>query len=128
MRSAENIENDLLDPRSSILDPALFDPRSFTQQLGASPLSCAGKTSAVSIPDPASLQRIRWRCRRGMLELDIILGRFVDAHYERLSQPQRETFEEFLDMADNPLWDLISGKIEAASEEEAALTDLIRSA
>ncbi len=74
------------------------------------------------------MQRVRWRCRRGLLELDIILGRFVDAHYERLSQSQRETFEEFLDMADNPLWDLISGKIEAASEEEAALTDLIRSA
>ena len=73
------------------------------------------------------LSRVRWRCRRGMLELDIVLMRFVDAHYAKLSHLERETFEEFLDMADNPLWDLISGKTDAASEEGAALAELIRS-
>ncbi len=74
------------------------------------------------------LQRVRWRCRRGMLELDITLGRFVDRHYAKLSLPERKTFEEFLDMADNPLWDLISGKNEAASNAQAALLEQIRSA
>ncbi len=97
MRSAENVENDLLDPRSSILNPEL-------------------------------LQRVRWRCRRGMLELDIVLGRFVDVHYAQMSHQERETFEEFLDMADNPLWDMICGKVDAASEKEAALIEKIRSA
>ncbi len=79
------------------------------------------------IQNPELLQRIRWRCRRGMLELDIILVRFVDRHYAELSPPERETFEEFLDMADNPLWDLISGKAEAASDGMAALLEKIRS-
>ncbi len=74
------------------------------------------------------MQRVRWRCRRGMLELDIILVRFVDEHYAKLSQSERETFEVFLDMADNPLWDLISGKADAASGEEALLLEKIRSA
>ena len=63
-----------------------------------------------------------------MLELDIVLGRFVDAHYARMSHPERETFEEFLDMADNPLWDMICGRVDAASEKEAALIEKIRSA
>ena len=62
-----------------------------------------------------------------MLELDIILVRFVDGHYAQLSQPERETFEVFLDMADNPLWDLISGKTDAVSYEQAALLEKIRS-
>ncbi len=62
-----------------------------------------------------------------MLELDIILGRFVDRHYAGLSPPERETFEVFLDMADNPLWDLISGKTGVASDGMAALLEKIRS-
>jgi antitoxin CptB len=139
MRSAENVENYLFNPQSTILDPALFnpqstildpallDPQSFTQQLEASPLSCAGKTPAVSILDPALLSRIRWRCRRGLLELDIVLGRFVEARYARLSGSERQTFEQFLDMADNPLWDMISGRMSAASDEQAALLEKIRS-
>jgi antitoxin CptB len=74
----------------------------------------------------AELSRLRWRCRRGLLELDIVLGRFVEAHYARLSLPERETFEQFLDMADNPLWDMISGKKDAVSDEQAALLETIR--
>jgi antitoxin CptB len=77
--------------------------------------------------NPDLLQRVRWRCRRGLLELDIILGRFVEAHYSRLSLPERETFEQFLDMADNPLWDMISGKMNTVSNEQTALLEKIRS-
>jgi len=82
---------------------------------------------ASSILNPDLLQRVRWRCRRGLLELDIILGRFVEAHYARLSLPERETFEQFLDMADNPLWDMISGKINTVSNEQTELLEKIRS-
>ena len=32
------------------------------------------------------LERVRWRIRRGLLELDIVLGRFVEAHYEELDE------------------------------------------
>ncbi len=42
-----------------------------------------GQDSCLLPPD--RLQRIRWRCRRGLLELDIVLGRFVDAHYVGLA-------------------------------------------
>jgi antitoxin CptB len=73
------------------------------------------------------LQRVRWRCRRGLLELDIIFGRFVDAHYAQLTEAERQTFEVFLDMPDNPLWDLISGRTNAESAAQAALLEKIKS-
>jgi antitoxin CptB len=73
------------------------------------------------------LQRVRWRCRRGLLELDIVFGRFVETHYAGLSGAERQTFEEFLDMPDNPLWDMISGRTEAASDAQAALLEKIKS-
>ncbi len=74
------------------------------------------------------LQRVRWRCRRGLLELDIVLGRFVDTHYARLSEKERQIFEEFLDMPDNPLWDMITGRQDAGSDEQAALLEKINAA
>ncbi len=72
-------------------------------------------------------QRIRWRCRRGLLELDILLLRFVERHYGTLSEQERLTFDEILDMPDNPLWDIISGRQEAASEPMRAVLEKIKS-
>lgn len=51
--------------------------------------------------------RIRWRCRRGMLELDIILQRFMDSHYEQLDKHQLELFEALLLLPDHDLWNRI---------------------
>lgn len=78
--------------------------------------------------DPALLSRVRWRCRRGLLELDIVLGRFVERYYNRLSEKERQIFEEFLDMPDNPLWDMIAGRQDAVSEEQAVLLEKINAA
>ncbi len=72
------------------------------------------------------LERVRWRCRRGLLELDIVLGRFVEAHYARLDGAERQAFEVLLDMPDNPLWDMVAGRAEAAAGEQQALLEKIR--
>jgi antitoxin CptB len=69
----------------------------------------------------AMLQRVRWRCRRGLLELDIIFVRFIEAQYLKLSVEERQTFEELLDLPDNPLWDMVSGRKDAGSDAQAAL-------
>ncbi|MFZ3019075.1 MAG: succinate dehydrogenase assembly factor 2 [Gallionella sp.] len=66
-----------------------------------------------------SLQRMRWRCRRGLLELDIVLGRFVERHYATLDEAELEAFDALLDMPDNPLWDMIAGRLEAPDEQRA---------
>lgn len=81
---------------------------------------------ASSFPDPALLARLRWRCRRGLLELDIVLGRFVEARYAQLTEKEQQIFDEFLDMPDNLLWDMISGRKDAVSADEAALLEKIR--
>ncbi|MBI5007398.1 MAG: succinate dehydrogenase assembly factor 2 [Nitrosomonadales bacterium] len=63
-----------------------------------------------------SLERVRWRCRRGLLELDIVLGRFVEQRYASLDEAQLVAFDALLDMPDTVLWDMITGR-EAPTQE-----------
>jgi antitoxin CptB len=72
------------------------------------------------------LERVRWRSRRGLLELDIVLGRFIETYYAGLDHTERHVFEEMLDMPDNPLWDMIAGRQEATRIEQRALLEKIR--
>ena len=76
----------------------------------------------------ALLQRVRWRSRRGLLELDIVLGRFIDKHYAQLDEAGKQAFEALLDMPDNPLWDMIACRQEATHAEQQALLEKIRAA
>ena len=80
-----------------------------------------------------NLERVRWRARRGLLELDIVLGRFIEAQYMQLDEKEKMAFEALLDMPDNPLWDMIAGRAErgvqeAISGEQQALLEKIRAA
>ena len=45
------------------------------------------------------IDRIRWRCRRGLLELDLVLEAFLARDYGRLDAAQRGLFDELLDLA-----------------------------
>ena len=62
--------------------------------------------------DPANRSRLRWRSRRGLLENDIILTRFLDAHEEGLTDEEVDALTRLLDLADNPLLDLILARAE----------------
>lgn len=84
-------------------------------------------TPESCIPSP-ELCRLRWRARRGLLELDIVLGRFIDMHYAQLAEAEKRAFDALLDMPDNPLWDMIAGKQDATQGEEQALLEKIRAA
>ena len=75
-----------------------------------------------------NLERVRWRSRRGLLELDIVLGRFIDAFYMQLNDAELLVFEALLDMPDNPLWDMIAGRQESTQEYQRALLEKIKSA
>ena len=74
------------------------------------------------------LERVRWRIRRGLLELDIVLGCFVETQYERLNEAEKRAFEVLLDMPDTVLWDMITGRLEATQGEQQALLEKIRAA
>ena len=56
--------------------------------------------------------RLRWHCRRGMLELDLVLARFLDRQFSTLSPAQQSAFKTLLECSDNELWDLVCGRAE----------------
>ena len=60
------------------------------------------------------LNRLRWRCRRGMLENDLILTRYLDARGSALSAVEVSALDRLLDLPDDELWDLIAGRSEPA--------------
>jgi antitoxin CptB len=68
------------------------------------------------------LNRLRWRCRRGMLENDLILERFLDARGEAITDREIAALDRLLDLGDNELWDLLSGRQES---EDAAVKPLL---
>ncbi len=70
----------------------------------------------------AEQNRVRWRCRRGMLENDLILTKFLDARGPRISAGEVEVLDRLLALADDRLWDLLSGR---AEPEEAAAGQLL---
>lgn len=66
--------------------------------------------------DPANRARLRWRSRRGLLENDLILTRFLDAHEAALSDEDVDALTRLLDLADNPLMDLLMARSEPEGE------------
>ncbi len=60
----------------------------------------------------SDLDRTRWRCRRGLLELDLILNGFLETRYASLDAEERERFNELLEADDNDLLDLAMGRCE----------------
>ena len=78
---------------------------------------------APTSTSPPDLNRLRWHCRRGMLELDMVLARFLDAQYARLSASQQQEFERLLALEDQALWQRIRGEMAAVSVVEQMLRD-----
>jgi antitoxin CptB len=68
--------------------------------------------------------RIRWQCRRGLLELDLILAKFLDRHFDTLSPDKLATFKRLLDYPDNDVLDLVFQKMPPPDAETAALIKL----
>jgi antitoxin CptB len=61
--------------------------------------------------------RLRWRARRGLLENDLILTRFLDARMDELGDEDIQGLDELLDLTDNELLDLILGRTELKQEQ-----------
>lgn len=60
--------------------------------------------------ESAEHNRLRWRCRRGLLELDVLLGRFLERHYESLAAEERTAFERLLRESDQTLSTWLNGQ------------------
>ncbi len=78
--------------------------------------------------DAIRLGRLRWRCRRGMLENDLILARFLDGRGERITEAEAAQLSRLLDLPDGELWDLLSGRAEPADATLGPLVSALRAA
>ena len=54
-------------------------------------------------------RQLQWACRRGMLELDVLLGNFLNSYYESLSLAERKCFAELLNEPDPLLFGWLMG-------------------
>lgn len=59
--------------------------------------------------DP-SLARLRWRCRRGMRELDVVLARYLERDYPDATTAERRAFEALLELQDPELFAALLGR------------------
>jgi len=66
--------------------------------------------------DPAKRARLRWRGRRGLLENDLILTRFLDVHEESLTDQEVDAFSRLMDLSDNDLLNLLLARNELQGE------------
>jgi len=74
----------------------------------------------------ADQSRLQWRCRRGMLELDLLLQNFLAKYYSNLSESQLAAFEELLTYSDQMLLDLLLGKKRTADQSVAQIVERVR--
>jgi antitoxin CptB len=80
--------------------------------------------------DPRAVGRLKWRCRRGLLENDLFIERFFARHADTLTQRQASAMESLMALADNDLLDLLLRRTEPrddlARPEVVELLELMR--
>jgi len=72
------------------------------------------------------ISRLRWQCRRGMLELDIFLEGFMDKAYLQLTPKEKQTFERLLETPDQMLLDYLMGRVIPYDKEIADVAKQVR--
>ncbi len=79
--------------------------------------------------DPATYSRLLWRCRRGMLELDLLLQGFLKTGaFDALTMDEKEHFYRVLDYQDQELLECLMGQKEVEDRDIANVINRIRAA
>ena len=76
--------------------------------------------------DEAEFRKLKWRCRRGMRELDQLFERWLDTRWRAASTQQRDTFLRLLDSEDDRLWRWFLGQETPSDDALRALVDDMR--
>ena len=72
------------------------------------------------------LARLRWRCRRGMRELDVMLGRYLDRAWEMASPAERRAFVQLVELQDPELVGYRVGGTTPPEDAQRAVVACIR--
>jgi antitoxin CptB len=73
-------------------------------------------------------ERLRWHCRRALLELDIVFERFWKRTGDELDEATADTLERLLEMEDHELWELVSGRSATDDPQLKGLVERLRQA
>ena len=73
-----------------------------------------------------NIAKLKWGCRRGMLELDVLLGNFLEKAYSELPDADKALFVRLLEQSDPELFDWLMGYAEPQDEGLLKITELIR--
>ena len=76
--------------------------------------------------DELEFKRLRWHCRRGMRELDHLLGRYLDREWRQASASERGVFLRLLATEDDKLWRWFMGYEAVTDVEISPLVERIR--
>ncbi|HEY0720519.1 MAG TPA: succinate dehydrogenase assembly factor 2 [Gammaproteobacteria bacterium] len=76
----------------------------------------------------SDLARLAWRCRRGMLELDLLLQGFLEHGYDELGKAQRMRFVQLLELNDQQLLDYLMEREIPKERDDVELISKIRHA
>jgi succinate dehydrogenase flavin-adding protein (antitoxin of CptAB toxin-antitoxin module) len=75
----------------------------------------------------ANIERLKWRSRRGLLELDLVFERFWKAAGDELSNADAAALERLLQLPDNDLLDLVMGRAQAPDGQLRDMVHKLRS-
>ncbi|HEY5802743.1 MAG TPA: succinate dehydrogenase assembly factor 2 [Lysobacter sp.] len=81
----------------------------------------------INEADERELRRLRWRCRRGMRELDQLFERYLDRAWRQAAEDERVVFLRLLETEDDKLWHWFMGHDAPTDADLAALVTRIRS-
>jgi antitoxin CptB len=73
-----------------------------------------------------NLARLRWRCRRGMRELDVMLTRYLDRVWPTAPAAERAAFMQLVELQDPDLFGYLVGRTIPAEDEQRAVIACIR--
>ena len=73
-------------------------------------------TTSDALLDERALSKLRWRCRRGLLENDLFIEKFFARHASGLTVRQAQALEVLMDLSDNDLLDLLLGRKQPQNE------------
>lgn len=74
----------------------------------------------------ARINRIKWHCRRALLELDIVFQRFWELKGDDLDEKTEAALARLLTLEDHDLWDLVNGRATMDDTELSALAEELR--
>ena len=74
----------------------------------------------------SDMSRLRWRCRRGTKELDIVMNRYLAERYLTASAEEQASFNALLDVEDPIIFDMLLDKTTSEDPNQQALVEILK--